>query len=65
MIDVGDNPVRLEDEAIIWGQSSQGAIEALDVAAKINTIPYELTCGVSKRVQRIYFKDPRIKRKSL
>jgi alanine racemase len=64
MIDVADNPVRLEDEAIFWGQSSQGAIEALDVAAKINTIPYELTCGVSKRVQRIY-KNPRVKRKNL
>lgn len=57
MIDVGDDPVRLEDEAIIWGESSQGSIEALDIAAKINTIPYELTCGVSKRVKRVYHRS--------
>ena len=59
MVDVGNDPVALEDEAIIWGESEQGTIEVLDLAAGINTIPYELVCGVSKRVERIYIKsDP-------
>lgn len=54
MINVGNDPVNPGDEVIIWGEGSQGVIELLDVAEKIGTIPYELTCGVSKRVKRIY-----------
>ena len=57
MVDVGQDTVALEDDAIIWGESDQGAIEVLDLAAAINTIPYELVCGVSKRVKRIYIRN--------
>jgi alanine racemase len=54
MVDVGDEPIKPGDEAIIWGESPQGTIQALEVAEKIGTVPYELTCGVSKRVKRVY-----------
>ena len=54
MIDVGDDPVKPGDEVVIWGESSQGTIQVADIAQKIGTIPYELTCGVSKRVKRVY-----------
>ena len=57
MVDVGNHKVELEDEAIIWGESDQGTIDVLGLAAKINTIPYELVCGVSKRVKRIYIRN--------
>ena len=57
MIDVGDDPIKPGDEAIVWGESSQGAIQALEVAEKIDTIAYELTCGVSNRVKRVYIGD--------
>jgi len=57
MVDVGDDPVSPGDEVVIWGSSPQGAIQLLEVARKIGTIPYELTCGVSKRVRRIYIGD--------
>lgn len=57
MVDVGDDPIQVGDEVILWGESSQGSIEALEVAGKIGTIPYELTCGVSKRVKRVYVGD--------
>jgi alanine racemase len=57
MVDVGDDPIRPGDEAVIWGESAQGNIQALEVAEKIGTIPYELTCGVSKRVKRVYLGD--------
>lgn len=57
MVDVGNDPIRPGDEAIIWGESAQGNIQALEVAEKIGTIPYELTCGVSKRVKRVYLGD--------
>jgi len=52
MIDVGDDPIKPGDEVIIWGESPQGSIQALEVAERIGTIAYELTCGVSKRVKR-------------
>lgn len=57
MVDVGDDPIRPGDEAIIWGESPEGTIQALEVAEKIGTIPYELTCGVSRRVKRVYLGD--------
>ncbi len=57
MIDVGDDPIKPGDEVIIWGESPQGTIQALEVAEKIGTITYELTCGVSKRVKRVYVGD--------
>jgi len=54
MVDVGNDPIQPGDEVIIWGGSSRGAIQAMEVAEKIGTIPYELTCGVSRRVKRMY-----------
>jgi alanine racemase len=54
MIDVGDDPIRPGDEVIVWGESSQGTIQVIEVAEKMGTIAYELTCGVSKRVERVY-----------
>jgi alanine racemase len=54
MVDVGDDPIAPGDEAVIWGESAQGSLSLIDIAAGIGTIPYELTCGVSKRVKRVY-----------
>jgi alanine racemase len=57
MFDVGKDPVNPGDEVILWGDGVQDSIQLLDVAEKLGTITYELTCGVSKRVQRIYIGD--------
>lgn len=57
MIDIGNDPIKPGDEVIIWGDTLNGNIQVLDVAKKIGTIPYELTCGVSRRVQRTYIGD--------
>ncbi len=58
MVDIGmdmeSDPIKPGDEVIIWGDTPQGNIQILDVAEKAETIPYELTCGVSRRVQRKY-----------
>ncbi|HYA02684.1 MAG TPA: alanine racemase [Syntrophobacteria bacterium] len=54
MVDVGDDPIRPGDEVIFWGDSPQGTIQVAEVAEKVGTIPYELTCGVSQRVKRVY-----------
>jgi alanine racemase len=39
------------EEVIVFGGKAPGA-DAL--AARLNTIPYEITCGISKRVPRVY-----------
>ena len=57
MVDVGDDLIQPGDQVIVWGESPQGTIQASEVAEKIGTIPYELTCGVSKRVKRVYLGD--------
>jgi alanine racemase len=57
MADVGNDVIQNGDEVIVWGKSSQGTIQAAEVAEKIGTIPYELTCGVSNRVKRVYIGD--------
>ena len=54
MVDVGQDPITSGDEVIMWGDGPDGRIQVLEVAEKIGTIPYELTCGVSRRVKRIY-----------
>ncbi len=46
--DVGD--VRLGDEVILFGKE----LSVDEVAAKAETINYEIVCGVSKRVPRVY-----------
>jgi alanine racemase len=48
MADLGPNsPVELGDSVTVFEDAS-------DIAAKLNTIPYEVTCGISKRVPRIF-----------
>jgi alanine racemase len=52
MIDLGPNTaVRRWDTASLFGGD---AFSAADVAAKLGTISYEITCGINKRVPRIY-----------
>ena len=53
MVDVGDDPVHVGDEVLIWGDTQYGSIQVLDVADAMGTIPYEMTCGVSRRVRRV------------
>ncbi len=48
-VDVGELPVQVGDSATLWGEGNP--IE--DVAAEAGTIPYELTCSVTARVERI------------
>jgi len=45
--------VKRWDEAVIFGGQAPGAAELAKAAA---TIPYEITCAVSKRVPRVYIQ---------
>lgn len=51
-------PVEVGQEAVIIGKQMGAEIRAEEVARKIGTIPYEVTCMISKRVPRIYVDRP-------
>ncbi len=55
MIDVTDVPaVREGDDVVLIGSQGGERITADDIAAKTGTIAYEVLCGISSRVPRIY-----------
>ena len=52
MVNLGPKTeVQRWDEAVIFGP---GFITAGDIAEKLKTIPYEITCNINKRVPRVY-----------
>ena len=52
IVDLGKDPeVQRWDEAIIFGPNF---ITAADMAEKLSSLPYEITCGINKRVPREY-----------
>lgn len=62
MVDLSELPdVRVGDEVEIFG----GRQPVDDLAAALGTIPYELTCAVSKRVPRLYIRGGRVVERSL
>ena len=55
MLDVTDVPgVREGDDVVLIGAQGSERITAEDIAAKTGTIPYEVLCGISSRVPRVY-----------
>jgi alanine racemase len=55
MVDLGTSAgVKTGDDVTIIGSDGNEQITAWDVAEKQGTIPYEVTCGISDRVPRIY-----------
>ena len=62
MVDLTDLPaVQVGDEVEIFGRRAS----VNDLAAAAGTIPYELTCAVSKRVPRLYLERGKIVERSL
>jgi alanine racemase len=52
-IDLGpETEVEAGDEAVLIGAQGEDAIRAEEVAARLETINYEVTCGISARVPR-------------
>ncbi len=55
MLDVTDLPgVRVGEEVTLLGRQGLGAIDLYELAGWAGTVPYEITCGISKRVPRRY-----------
>jgi len=57
MVDVGNDPVAVGASVLIWGDTEQARIQVLDVAEAMQSIPYELTCGISRRVPRGFVNE--------
>lgn len=53
MLDVGNNNVNIGDKVILLGKQKKYQITAWDWSKVLNTIPYEITCAISKRVPRV------------
>jgi alanine racemase len=58
MVDVTHIPgVCAGDVVTVFGTDGDGEITADEVAAKAQTIGYELICGITPRVPRVYLKN--------
>ncbi|MDQ7778948.1 MAG: alanine racemase [Planctomycetota bacterium] len=54
-VDVGHIPeVGVGDEVVLIGSQGDKEISVIDLARLIGTISYEITCGIGKRVRRVY-----------
>jgi len=54
-IDVGHLPgVRVGDHVTLFGRDGRQVLALEEVARRAETIPYEITCAVGKRVERVY-----------
>ncbi|MDI6604489.1 MAG: alanine racemase [Thermoanaerobacteraceae bacterium] len=61
MIDVTNiNGVEVGDVAVLMGEQGNKSITPDDIAKKIKTISYEVYCGISRRVPRIYISNGKI-----
>jgi alanine racemase len=50
----GVEGAQLGDEVILIGTDNELQIRAEDLARSTNTISYEITCGINRRVPRLY-----------
>lgn len=54
VIDVGDSEVHPGDEVVVLGEQGSVVVDADDWAAILETISYEVVCGIGPRVPRRY-----------
>jgi alanine racemase len=53
MVDISGIDAKEGDEVEIFGQNRS----LLELASEMDTIPYEILTGISKRVKRVYFQE--------
>ena len=55
IVDLGYNThLQLGDEVILLGKQGDDCISNVDLCKQLGTIPYEITCWISRRVQRVH-----------
>ncbi len=52
MVDCGDDPVAVGDEVVLIGRQGDDEITAAEWAERLDTIAYEVVCGIGARVER-------------
>ncbi|HPJ10754.1 MAG TPA: alanine racemase, partial [Flavobacterium sp.] len=53
MVDISDIPCKEGDQVVIFGESPT----VVEMAKKLDTIPYEILTGISQRVKRIFYRE--------
>ena len=54
MVDCGDDVVAIGDEVVLLGRQGDEEVTVQEWADILGTIVYEITCGISLRVPRVY-----------
>lgn len=54
MVNLGDDTAAFGDEVVLIGSMENETITAWEIADKMGTIPYEITCMINARVPRIF-----------
>ncbi|MGH9021528.1 MAG: alanine racemase, partial [Acidimicrobiia bacterium] len=54
LVDLGDDPVGAGEEVVLLGRQGEETMGAAEWAERLDTIPYEILCGISARVPRHY-----------
>lgn len=57
MIDCGSDDVNIGDEAVLIGRQGHEQITANEWARRVDTIGYDIVCGISARVPRNYLRS--------
>jgi alanine racemase len=53
LLDCGDDPVQVGDEAVLLGRQGKASLTAWDWARTLGTIAYEVLCHIGPRVPRV------------
>ena len=53
-------PVKVGDEVVFYGKQGDEEITVDEVAEKLGTIHYEVTCMISRRVPRVYLRGGKV-----
>jgi alanine racemase len=55
IVDVSDIPgIAVGDEVVLIGSSNGKSVDAVELARLCESVPYEILCGLSQRVPRVY-----------
>ena len=60
MIDVTDIECEITDEVILFGSDGKLSVSVEEIGEKSMSFNYEVICGVSRRIPRVYKKDGKI-----
>ncbi len=59
MVDCGDDEIAVGDEVVLIGRQGDEVITADEWAARVDSIAYEVVCGIGPRVPRRYHRSGR------